>query len=220
MSNYRYKPLASFIEKNKELLDESKFELLYNKLDVIDRALFTELLLEAGIDMLKNTDKIPEYFLYKTQLKNFDIPSHIEIIGQDAFEASKLTGIIIPDNVEYINKNAFNSCKDLQSIKLSKKLARLGMGSFANCISLEKVEFPRGLISIGDGSFSGCNRLSKIVLNRNLSYIDTLAFVSINPEADIIYEGTSTLFNKINIGSAAFMKETVIHCSDKDVYIP
>ena len=221
MPNDRYKSLESFIKENKELLDRGEFDLLYRKLRSRDKtSLFTELLLEAGIDMLKDMKSIPVSFLHGSELKNFDIPSHIEIIGHAAFERSKLISIIIPDSVKDIKSSAFDNCKDLQSIQLSKNLMQIGSYSFVNCISLEKIEFPEALISIGDGSFTGCRSLSKIILNRNLAYINAFAFAGIDPEADIIYEGTSDSFDKIKAQFDAFRKGTVIHCSDKDVYIP
>lgn len=116
-----HKEVKTFIEKNKNLIEEDKWEEIYKKagpaLGPVSKREFTETLLKADINPLDYMNDIPENYLYKSSIKEFKIPAHIKNIGYFAFyECSSLTSVTVPDSVKSIGYAAFYGCSGLTSI--------------------------------------------------------------------------------------------------------
>lgn len=97
-------------------------------------------------------------------------------IGDYAFHQCKLTSITIPDSVESIGAYAFLDCVNLESVKLSDNLKRIGVKAFNGCTSLTDICLPDSVASIGEAAFSGCTSLNSVTLSYGLKAINIWMF--------------------------------------------
>lgn len=174
-----------FIEKYIEQIDNNDWRNIYNKaVDELDSYTgeLTLTLLEARINPLDHLDYIPQMYLHSSDIKAFDIPSHIKTIDSAAFAQSDLEGkFIIPNSVETINYRAFRSCINLEEIHFLDNVAQIESEAFIDCTNLKRIYLPHALHEIGTRCFFNCNRLK-----------------------DIYYDGTYEDWENLWIGLAAF----------------
>ncbi|MDD6489638.1 MAG: leucine-rich repeat domain-containing protein [Clostridia bacterium] len=91
---------------------------------------------------------------YGNSRKEYNIPSGVKIIGEDAFEESNnLTSIIIPDSVTSIEGCAFAHIDNLTSIIIPDSVKSIKWGAFEYCKNLESIIIPDSVISIGAYAF-------------------------------------------------------------------
>ena len=104
--------VKNFINENKELIQEQRWEEIYKK-DFPIR--FTETLLESGINPLEQgLNYIPDDFLKHSETEEFIIPNGVKSIGEAAFcGCDLLTNIFIPNSVTSIGNLAFSLCDSL-----------------------------------------------------------------------------------------------------------
>lgn len=108
----------------------------------------------------------------------FTFPEGVTEIEDYVFEGyNELKEIEIPDTVTKIGIGAFYECKNLEKIKLSKKINQLPPIIFEGCISLTNIEIPSNVTKIGYHAFRQC-QFKNINLPKNLELIDTGAFES------------------------------------------
>lgn len=100
----------------------------------------------------------------------------VKAICSYAFSDSDIVGISIPDTVSLIESRAFLNCKNLNTIKLSKKLKTLEDETFRGCSNLSFVEFGSNVNKIGDSCFDGCSSLLAIDFPAGLKEIGKGAF--------------------------------------------
>ena len=121
----------------------------------------------------------------------YQIPSGIQIIGEDAFyECSSLTSVSIPDSVTAIGDDTFYGCSSLTSISIPDSVTAIGDETFYRCSSLTSVSIPDSVTAIGDGAFSRCSSLTLTVgrdsyaaqyckeNNLNYTYPDSLGWLN------------------------------------------
>ena len=114
--------LQKFIEQNIDLIEENKFEELYDKLDLkfgngytwYITGEFTHACLSAGIDPMPYLRSLPPCYLATLQentfLEEFRITDNIVCIDDDAFlDCPKIERVIIPKSVKIIEATAFGS---------------------------------------------------------------------------------------------------------------
>ncbi len=110
----------------------------------------------------------------------YQIPSGIQIIGEDAFyECSSLTSVSIPDSVTAIGDDAFSFCSSLASASIPDSVAAIGNSAFSFCSSLTSVSIPDSVTAIGANPFIYCKNLTKIVVSPDhpaLAVIDGVLF--------------------------------------------
>ncbi len=107
---------------------------------------------------------------------NIVIPDGVKYIADNAFEESKITGIVMPDSVLSIGMDAFLKCSNLSSVKLSQKLSYIEEEAFCKCISLKSIELPDSLTELNIQVFSECGNLEKVILPQNITKIDFETF--------------------------------------------
>ena len=108
------KHYADLIEINDWETFYIRLKSVYNNSNI---GQITEILLEAGIDPLKDLDYIPENYLAGSDLGSFTIPEHIKIIEEYAFnECQKLKIIYFPNSLEIVKFRAFRNCHSLEDI--------------------------------------------------------------------------------------------------------
>ena len=139
--------LKQFIKENKYLINENtkeSWEKIYsNSIDypmLIGK--FTETMLGARIDPAKFLGYIPEFYLFESSIKEYIIPSNIDLICKYAFkECDQLKKIFIPDSVLFIEEKAFLYCYSLKEISLGNKLNGLDPFIFSNCDMLQELNY-------------------------------------------------------------------------------
>lgn len=129
--------------------------------------------------------------------KEIDVPSNVIVIGQGAFEYSKITSITIPRGVGSIEKRAFAGSR-LTSVRIPRTVSikegafagsmltsvtieegysdrELGMDAFKGT-KLKSVTIPCNVKKIGIGAFSECRELESVTLSHGVEEIGVSAF--------------------------------------------
>lgn len=123
-----------FIENHIDEIDRNEFEKLYGLLDNPDDihigqilyhnvGIFTDILLEAGIDPLINSNKVYENMFVSSSQKSIILPDRINTLGRSAFYgAHNLESIIIPEGVTKIPFECFQQCYNMDWILIPKSV--------------------------------------------------------------------------------------------------
>ena len=100
---------------------------------------------------------IPEGCSLGTGLEMIDLPADFSWIGPAAFEhCTRLQTVDISrTGIQEIVGGAFASCAQLQCLKLTKTLRRIGREAFMKCSSLEVIHTPPALLYINKRAFAG-----------------------------------------------------------------
>lgn len=105
------------------------------------------------------------------------IPYGVDRITKMMFGDS-VKHIIMPDSVEVLDEGAFFGCHDLETIKLSSKIAQIPHQCFRNCTSLKRIDIPDSVKAIGYRAFDRCLSLESITIPSSVEYISENAFNS------------------------------------------
>ena len=226
---------AEFIKKHKDLINEGKWEELYNQ-DTGNFQIYGDLtvtLLEAGIDPLQTMTTMPAEYFRASNITEYTVPSHVNIIGTKAFaECMELDTVHLPDDLLFIDYGAFEE-STLQSITLPESLTYIKDEAFAATLltsitipnqvkiipsycfeesALRSIRLGAGVKHIQDRAFGECRKLKYVDLNEGLSHIYDYAFVECT-ELDSLYIPASVT----RIGDSAFhrCKNLVIQCEEE-----
>ena len=216
--NKKYEKILPFLEENKDLIETNNFDELYAKLKYVeDISLFSQLLLEAGINPLLHLNEVPDHFLCESDIVDFEIPSTIQVIDTFAFSfCINLRSITMHNSVKSIKSLAFEYCKDLEKIVFSDNITEIGYKSFTNCWKLDNLVLPEKLKNIDSEAFYQCRNLHEITLHQGPMRVSLSAFDKC-PLNSIIYKGTSKQWLE-NVRFYPNIK-LIIHCLDKDIRI-
>lgn len=124
---------------------------------------------------------------------------YIEDIGQSAFQGCEdlETVDLSKSQHSFLAKSIFAFCKNLSSIEMGNRIARIHEGAFYGCKSLTEISLPNSLRDIARESFMKCTSLTKIIGGEELN-IQEKAFNN-------CYRLDSVDFSTIQgIGSSAF----------------
>ena len=150
----------------------------------------------------KNVTKIPEYlfctydssYAPKITSVEFEDGSVCKSIGEDAFTyCTSLTSITIPDSVTSIGDDAFSYCTSLTRVTIPDSVTRIGSDAFYSCDSLTSVTIPKSVTSIGNAAFFSCDSLTSIH-----------------------YNGTKSMWSKIDCDYIA-IKTITVYCTDGQI---
>lgn len=126
------------MRENKEAIRNSDFGIIYaaaedSGLEPYEVSTFTELMYNAGIDPLIHMDRIPDDFLYESDIEQFEIPGHITHIGYSAFDTcDNLKSITLPKNVMTVNNYAFYNCDQLSTLVIENPDITIDSIAFSN----------------------------------------------------------------------------------------
>ena len=215
-----------FLEENKDLIADEKWDDLYTKLrnsSVIIK--LYDILKEAGIDLINDYHicprgcaahcttlpsdlNIPEGVtsigtaaFFGTSIEKVHLPSTLKTIGVGVFNyCENLTAINIPADVEVVGDSAFKNCNSLKEVKFAKtsKLYCIDGQVFQHS-GLEKIALPEGIKTIREGAFKDCYFLTKMGLPKSLTTIMSGAISGSQFFKKITYAGTREEFKKINL---------------------
>ena len=135
-----------------------------------------------------------------TALTTLTISNTLEVIGDNVFENSGISEILLanedePANLAKIGKYAFSGCANLEGFDLMQGITHIGEYAFANCSNLENVKPALGLEFFGGMSFSNCAKITEgyipatvIQLTGNPYTGCPLTKIDIDPNTNIAYK--------------------------------
>ena len=129
------------------------------------------------IDMYKITDhKLEKYYGFIQG--SIEIPSSVQIIGEDCFAGTGIEEICIPKGVIEISDRAFNKCSKLHTVTFEdgSQLRQMGKSAFSECESLVGITIPKNVTTIKERTFEYCKKLKEIELPPDISKIERGAF--------------------------------------------
>lgn len=139
------KEVKHLIEDNIDLIENERFEYLYDKMKMRSLGLigkFTETLLNAGIDPANYLKELPRGYLADTSIQHYDVPETINRLGRYAFaNCTELTSISLPDRLTFIGISAFMSCYNLSDIVLPESLIEIESQAFYGCKHLKTIKY-------------------------------------------------------------------------------
>ena len=163
-------------------------------------------------------------FFALRKVKQFVIPSSVEVIGQYAFqECVGLEEVVLPESITKLENAAFYSCDNLKKIIIPLSVKLIGAGCFENCKSLESVEILGQITKLNAYTFYNCKKLKSITLPSSLKTIIPFAFVNCNNLERIVLKNKDILLSselRINfeiLDNYYISKDnnTVIACKEK-----
>ena len=157
-----------------------------------------------------------------TEIKTIELSDDLTHIGEYAFyNCNSLTDLIIPNNVKNIARNAFYDCRSITKIEIPDSVTSIGEKAFDNCplttvtMGNGLTTIPRTLINISylksfvignsvtridDWAFSNCI-LTSIKIGNAIKFIGSGAFNNCNHLKDIVFHGSETEWEQIEIDS-------------------
>ena len=237
--------VAQIIEKNIDAIETNDFDTVYPSIgtDYGLRGMFTEALLDAGIDPLPHMTRIWARMYAFTTIHHLHIPSNITRIDDNAFQrCTQLNSVKLAEGLHIIDYGAFKDCLSLQNITFPDSLTTLGDAAFYRCTSLTTIKTPENVdvlmefcfadctnlesVIIGPktevvrfGAFSGCKKLKEVTIPVSVDTIQTKAFMNTGLE-HIIYEGTTENWKRIKRDSVVFPSHNItVECADKTVQL-
>lgn len=209
--------VKQIIEDNLDLINENRFEELYENVPENYRGELSDILLDSGIDFLSYMNYVPAYAFFISTIKKINIPQNIKSIEAYAFYGcTGLTSITIPDSVINIDNSAFRGCTGLTSVTIGNSVTKIGYEAFRYCTGLTSIIIPNSVKNIRSGAFYGCTGLTSVTIPSSVKDIDWQAFSDCNNLRDINFKGTKKKFLSIPIGSDAIRDGVTIHCTDGD----
>ena len=128
----------------------------------------------------------------------YTVPSGVTTIGNNAFEGTKITSLVIPAYVTKIGDDAFSKCTELKSIEFKGKKSdgRLDIGSraFYNCTALKSVTLPENLYTLEKYAFGATSNLTEVTVNSGNVNFENAAFGTAATSPEFYVE-------KLNIGA-------------------
>lgn len=165
--------LVKFIKQNINLINNSEFDKLYQKLYqsgleyYVKPQELTEILLDSDIDFLSFMTRVP----------------------RNCFATIKsLKNITIPDPIHWIENKAFSWCSNLESVQLANSITNIDEGAFYLCTNLKNINLPSNLTSLKSLVFSKCNSLRSIVIPASVEFVDSFAFKECENLTSVTFE--------------------------------
>ena len=134
-----------------------------------------------------------------TALNSFDFGCLTQI-GDNDFQNTGFTNVVIPATVTKINNSSFNSCLSLESVTIEGTITSLGIQVFYGCTALETVDIV-SVPKISNNMFQGCTSLASIEIPASVTSIGESAFLNCTSLNSVTFEGTPQV---TTIGAAAF----------------
>ena len=136
----------------------------------------SEVVLEDGSSL----EKIGKTaFIKDGALTSFNFPETLKILGNNAFESTGLTEVILPDSLETMYAGVFNSCSSLTSVTIPAGMTYEwgnNNGAFEGSNSLKTVIFKPGVDSIDAGLFGWNEGIESIEIPEGVTSIGARAF--------------------------------------------
>lgn len=135
------------------------------------------------------------------QFKKVVLPSHVETIGNFAFQNTGMEEVSFPNTVKSIGQAAFQN-NALKEVVLPDSVTALGAGSFASNYDIEKIVISKGLTDIPATAFGcattkgdkrGMVKLTSLEIPTGIKTIGNTAFAGNNLTNIVIPEGVTSI---------------------------
>ena len=129
---------------------------------------------DSAAAVTTDTTTIDGSFDFASSDVDIHIGTNVTGIGDQAFQNSSITSVVIPDSVVTIGEDAFRSCATLTSVKLSERLDggneqyTIGNDAFRECTSLTSIDVPEIVNRMGEGVFRSCTSLTSATIGATL----------------------------------------------------
>ena len=223
------KEQKEFIEQHIDLIEDHEWHKLFKKAEKFDVPLaIGDILYMSGVNFMDELTEIPfpAFFESKilteiiipeninslsdysfqgcSKLKHIDLPETLVEIGRCAFrDCTQLSEINIPDNVTTIEHSAFYNCTSLKEIKIPDSVTKIGTNAFQKCKNLKTAALPKFLSTIDDFVFS-YSGLTSLTIPQSIDSIHKGAFLGCSNLTDMMFEGTTEEWSRINISPGVF----------------
>ncbi len=125
-------------------------------------------------NMYSFEDDDPEWYNFKSDIKEIVVNSGVTSIGDFAFNNCKnLTKLSLPKGIKSIGDAAFMYCEKLTDLTLPTTVEYIRDSAFSDC-NITEITLPDSLKSIGENAFCGCG-FTEIKIPDGVS-IDAYAF--------------------------------------------
>ena len=136
-----------------------------------------------------------------TNLSSIDIPNSVIKIGYCAFSnCTSLQSVIVPSSVIDFSTWVFSDCSGLVSAELYTD--KVPNYIFRNCTKLETVKVYGDVKCIDEGAFMLCSSLQDVYLPKSIEEIKYFAFDKVSNVLNVNYEGSTSDWSVITIGSS------------------
>lgn len=117
----------------------------------------------------------------ETETDRLVVPSRlggkrVRSVAAGAFRNTDALSVKIPRRVSRIGAGAFAGCTNLLWAELPSRLERVEEGLFRGCTRMEESDVPKRVETIGASAYSGCSRLRRVGFPENLRSIEERAF--------------------------------------------
>ena len=123
-----------------------------------------------------------------TALESVRIPANVNMIYNSFYSCDELTEIIIDEgDVPLVLRGSFNSCSNLKTINIPKRVTEIGASAFYNCenLSFDNLIISNNVKSIGENAFTNCTSIKSITLPETIDVVGTGAFEGWTREQEI-----------------------------------
>ncbi len=141
-----------------------------------------------------NIDILPDLLFKSSGIKELLVPTSVVIIGEQAFEQSKIASIVFENdsNLENIGKYAFREAEELIEIEIPEGVTAIKEGTFYRASKLEHLFLPESLLEIEKEAFRS-SRINDLLIPKNVELIGELALSSLINLESLVIEDNSKL---------------------------
>lgn len=168
-------------DKSECILIHLKDYSLDDQISIIGAYLFKELSFNGVWP--KNIKRIRKYAFFSSSVPDILIlPEGILTIEQSAFQYSSVTEVYFPSTLIELGELSFNRCDHLQKISFNElcKIKELNNSTFSLNKQLNDIRFSDALEKIGYSAFQWCDNIETITFPSSLIEIDAYAFAVSN----------------------------------------
>ena len=108
-------------------------------------------------------------------------------LKKGAFAFSNVKTVTLNEKITTIPSCAFTQCKELEQVRITRQLRRIGYGAFSHCTNLKTVGSLTSLREVNRAAFWGDDNLT-LRMPRNVSNVDKYAFTGTRYKTSFVIE--------------------------------
>ena len=154
---------------------------------------------------------------YQIRPEEILLPQSLKKIGNFAFTLSVYGNLTLPDGLQEIGEDAFEACRITGELRIPGTVQRIGSFAFLDCDELESLVLAEGVKEIGSQAFARCGSLKEVRIPASVTSIGYRAFgVGLDSLTDVYYGGSLADWKQI-AADEAVMPSARVHCADGDI---
>ena len=136
----------------------------------------TDIQIPDKIDGYKVNSLGNQLFLNKKNIKSINIPDIVQTIGDNAFEGTSLTELVLPGQIKSIGNAILKGVKGVTEITIPNGVTGAGFYGPFNGSAITKATFVDGIAKIPDNMFRNCTTLKEVMIPDSVTVIGIRAF--------------------------------------------